>query len=227
MAKNYIIVGASSGIGAQLAEQLVREGHHVLGLSRTASSAGEHEVYDVMTAGDIHSLPESIDGFIYCPGTISLKPFRSMRMEQFREEMEINFFGAVQTLKQCLKGLKKSENPSVVFFSTVAVQQGMPFHSSISSAKGALEGLTRSLAAEFAPKIRVNCIAPSLVDTPLASKILNSEERKEASAKRHPLKRVGEAKDIAAMCKFLLSEEATWITGQVISVDGGMSSVRV
>ncbi len=227
MPKNYVIVGASSGIGAELASQLVNEGHQVLGLSRSVSSAGDHEVYDVTESGEIQSLPESIDGFIYCPGTISLKPFRSMKMEQFREEMEINFFGAVKTLKQCLKGLKKANQPSVVFFSTVAVQQGMPFHSSISSAKAALEGLTRSLAAEFAPKIRVNCIAPSLVDTPLASSILNSDDRKEASAKRHPLKRVGEAKDIAAMCKFLMSEEASWITGQVIGVDGGMSRLRV
>ena len=149
-------------------------------------------------------------------------------MDQYRTEMEINYFGAIKALKLCLKGLKKSSHtPSVLFFSTVAVSQGMPFHSSIASAKGAVEGLTRSLAAELAPRIRVNCVAPSLTDTPLAQSILSSPERVEASANRHPLKRVGSPNDIAEMCNFLLSEKAAWISGQVIAVDGGLSTLRV
>lgn len=228
MARNIVIVGASSGIGAATAQLLTEQGDMVYSLSRTAPEVGEHIPYDVLSDDEPVGLPDIIDGFVYCPGSISLKPFRSMKMDQYRSEMEINYFGAIKALKLCLKALKKSSNnPSAVFFSTVAVAQGMPFHSSIASAKGAIEGLVRSLGAELAPGIRVNCIAPSLTDTPLASAILSSPERVEASANRHPLKRVGTALDIAEMCKFLLDEKAGWISGQVIAVDGGLSTLRV
>jgi NAD(P)-dependent dehydrogenase (short-subunit alcohol dehydrogenase family) len=102
----------------------------------------------------------------------------------------------------------------------------LPFHTQVAASKGAIEGLTRALAAEYAPAIRVNCIAPSLTDTPLAAFLLNTEQKKEVNALRHPLKRIGNAKDIANMAAFLLSEKASWITGQILHVDGGMSSLK-
>lgn len=226
--KNIVIVGASSGIGAALAQILESQDYEVYGLSRTPSQVGHYIEYDALSDEEPLGLPEVIDGFVYCPGSISLKPFRSLKIDQYKEEMELNFFGALRALKLCLKAMKNSKSiPSVVFFSTVAVGQGMPFHSSIASAKGAIEGLTRSLAAELAPTIRVNCIAPSLTDTPLAAAILSSPERVEASGNRHPLKRVGSATDIAELAHFILSEKSSWITGQVIAIDGGMSTVRV
>ena len=135
--------------------------------------------------------------------------------------------GAVKIIQQLLPALKKAEAPSVVFFSTVAVQTGMPFHASIAAAKGAVEGLARSLAAELAPKIRVNCIAPSLVQTSLAEKLVNTPEKIEAGGKRHALQRIGQPNDIAAMAEFLLSDKAGWITGQVLHIDGGMSTLKI
>jgi NAD(P)-dependent dehydrogenase (short-subunit alcohol dehydrogenase family) len=164
---------------------------------------------------------------VYCPGTINLKPFHRIAISDFQNEMDINFFGAVRVLQACLKGLKKSDSASVVLFSTVAVQTGMGFHAGIASAKGAVEGLTRSLAAEWAPsKIRVNSIAPSLTDTPLASNLLSTPEKKEASDKRHPLGRIGSPEDLANAAFYLLSENSSWMTGQILHLDGGMSSLK-
>jgi len=172
-------------------------------------------------------IPETLAGLVYCPGTINLRAFSSLNPAAFRDELEINLIGAVKSIQAALKALKKTPGSSIVLFSTVAVSQGMPFHSGIAAAKGAVEGLTRSLAAELAPGIRVNCIAPSLTDTPLAARLLNSDEKREAAANRHPLKKVGTADELAALANFLLSTDAAWITGQVIHADGGMSSVRV
>ena len=176
---------------------------------------------------DISSLPESLDGLIYAPGTINLKPIKGLKESDFIHDFEVNVLGAVKAIKSTLNKLKKSENPAIVLFSTVAVAQGMPYHASVAASKGAIEGLTRSLAAEFAPNIRVNCIAPSLTDTPLAGKLLATPERREASDARHPLKRVGTPEEIAEIACFLLSEKAGWITGQVIGVDGGMGALKV
>lgn len=231
--KNIVIIGASSGVGKALAEHIGKEGAQITSISRTepdlpSSLNYEHHTHDVLS-GDIPMdyLPETVDGLVYCPGSINLKPFRSLNEEAFKEDFEINVIGAIRSLKPALKKMKKAEgNPSVVLFSTVAVQQGMAFHASVAAAKGAIEGLTRSLAAELSPKIRVNCIAPSLVDTPLASKILSSPERIEASNKRHPLQRIGRPEDIAKMAAFLLDDSSSWMTGQVLGVDGGMSTLR-
>lgn len=222
--KNFLIIGASSGIGKALAESLRSKSHHVI----TASRHDADIIFDATTdTFDINQLPSQLDGLVYCPGSINLKPFARLTDEEFKDDFELNVLGAIKIIRTVLPNLKNAAQSSIVLFSTVAVNQGMPFHASVSASKGAIEGLTKSIAAEFSPKIRVNCIAPSLTDTPLASKLLSNEEKKKASGERHPLKRVGEANDIARMAEFLLSEDSGWITGQIHHVDGGMSTLRI
>lgn len=232
MGKHYLVVGASSGIGLQLTNDLLKEGNQVTALSRTAGDWNtedelNHITYDILEPSKIDLDATSLDGFVYCPGSINLKPFHRLKRADFQADLNINLLGAIEVLQQVLPLMKKAEKASVVFFSTVAVGQGMGFHSSVAAAKGALEGLTRSLAAELAPKIRVNCIAPSIVETPLADKLLSTPEKIEASAKRHPLNSVGDTHDIADMASFLLSDRAKWMTGQIIHIDGGMSSIKM
>jgi NAD(P)-dependent dehydrogenase (short-subunit alcohol dehydrogenase family) len=223
--KNVVIIGGNSGIGKATAEMLRATGANLFLYSKSGS--GTIALDTTVDFGEMPNLPEVIDGVVYAPGTINLKPFHRISIEDFKNEMDVNFFGAVRVLQACLKGLKKSSSPSVVLFSTVAVQTGMGFHAGIASAKGAIEGLTRSLAAEWAPsKIRVNAIAPSLTETPLASALLSTPEKKEASDKRHPLGRVGSASDIASTAVFLLSPQSSWMTGQILHVDGGMSNLK-
>lgn len=223
--KNIVVIGGNSGIGKSIAEKLESVGANIFVYHRSGEGA---ERLDVTAKFEtIEGLPEVIDGLVYCPGTINLKPFHRFSIEDFQKDYEVNVLGAVKVLQTCLKGLKKSESASVVLFSTVAVQVGLGFHSSISSAKGAVEGLAKSLAAEWAPnKIRVNVVAPSLTDTPLASALLGNDDKKEASNKRHPLGRYGQPEDIAGAAVFLLSNEASWMTGQVLHLDGGMSSIK-
>lgn len=232
MQQNYLLVGGSHGIGLELAKIWSAAGHRVLAYSRTIGDLPglpgvEHHPLDI-TAGEwpVETLPDTLHGLVYCPGSINLRPFSGLKPEQFREELELNLIGAVKTIQAGLKALKNTPGSGIVLFSTVAVGVGMPFHASIAAAKGAVEGLTRALAAELAPQIRVNCIAPSLTDTPLAARLLNNEEKREASAARHPLKRIGSAAEIAALANFLLSPEAAWITAQVLHADGGLSSIR-
>jgi NAD(P)-dependent dehydrogenase (short-subunit alcohol dehydrogenase family) len=231
--KNIVVIGGSKGIGASLVQILAQSAdHHIWSLSRSQnvhSAANVTEIpIDILSEPfPTDQLPETIDGLAYLPGTINLKPFRGLKTADFEEDFRINVLGAVNTIQALEKQLKKSGDSSVVLFSTVAVQQGMPFHSSIAAAKGAIEGLTRSLAAEFAPKVRVNCIAPSLTDTSLAERLLSSEARREAGAARHPLKTIGQPEDIANLASFLLSDQSRWISGQVLGVDGGMSRLRV
>ncbi len=223
--KNIILVGGNSGIGKAVAAQLQEDGATIFSYSRTGE--GTAAVDFSTDFEELPGLPEIIDGVVYCPGTINLKPFHRISIADFKQEMEVNFYGAIRLLQACLKGLKKSNCPSVVLYSTVAVQTGMGFHAGIASAKGAVEGLTRSLAAEWAPnKIRVNAIAPSLTETPLASALLSTPEKKEASDKRHPLGRVGRPEDIAEATVFLLSEKSSWMTGQILHLDGGMSHLK-
>ena len=231
MSKHYLVAGGSTGIGFEITKQLTQQGHQVTVLSRSSGDLASlpninHIVHDVTSdeALDININP--IDGFAYCPGTINLKPFNGLKLDDFQKDFEVNVKGAIKVLQTIIKQLKKQEYASIVFFSTVAVRQGMPFHASVAASKGALEGLTRSLAAELAPKIRVNCIAPSITDTPLASRILSSEDKKETSGKRHALGRVGTAEEVARLACFLISDESGWMTGQVIGLDGGMSSTR-
>lgn len=234
MNKNYLIIGGSSGIGLNITKQLSEEGNSVYVASRSNESLSGiqntfHIELDVTSADEFdlsQAIPEKLDGLVYAPGTINLKPFHRLKIDDFRQEMEINHLGAVKMIQATLTNLKKSDLASIVMFSTIAVQTGMGFHAYIASAKGAVEGLIRSLAAEFAPKIRVNGIAPSLVDTPLAEKLLNTDKKKEASADRHPLKSYGDTNDIANAAIYLLSDKSKWMTGQILHIDGGMSSIR-
>ena len=228
--KNIVIVGGTKGIGRQLVNLLAGNNVYVVarGLNELTLQEGITFIEGDVTAPTINlsALPEVIDGLVYCPGSINLKPFHRLTEADFLNDWQVNFMGAVKIIQQLLPFLKKAEAPSVVLFSTVAVQTGMPFHASVAAAKGAVEGLTRSLAAELAPRIRVNCIAPSLVQTPLAEKLVNSPEKIEAGGKRHALQRIGQPNDIAAMAEFLLNDKAGWITGQVLHIDGGMSNLK-
>ena len=228
--KNIVIVGGTKGIGRQLVNLLAGNNVYVVarGLNELTVQEGITFIEGDVTAPTINlsALPEVIDGLVYCPGSINLKPFHRLTEADFLNDWQVNFMGAVKIIQQLLPFLKKAEAPSVVLFSTVAVQTGMPFHASVAAAKGAVEGLTRSLAAELAPRIRVNCIAPSLVQTPLAEKLVNSPEKIEAGGKRHALQRIGQPNDIAAMAEFLLNDKAGWITGQVLHIDGGMSNLK-
>ena len=229
--KNYLVIGGSSGIGKEISEILSIE-NMVFSTSRNDLNGTNGNIkqikYNVLEDElDAEVLPDQIDGFVYCPGTINLRPFRSLKLETFRSDLELNLIGAIKTLQVIFSKLQQSPSASIIFYSTVAVKTGMPFHSSVSSSNSALEGLTRSLAAEFAPKIRVNCIAPSIVNTPLANKFLNTEDKIEKAAARHPLNKIGTAKEIAQLTQYLLDEKSKWITGQVINIDGGISSVKV
>ncbi|MFM9986852.1 MAG: SDR family NAD(P)-dependent oxidoreductase [Flavobacteriales bacterium] len=228
--KTYLIVGGTSGIGLAISKLLLSHGNRTIIMSR-------NEPLEIPDNSEFHSWDamkdpfpvleyESLDGMVYCPGSILLKPFHRISDLEFQEAFQLNALGAAKALQAVFPLLRKSENGSVVLFSTVAVQTGMPFHSSVAMAKGAVEGLTKSLAAEWAPVIRVNCIAPSLTQTPLAEKLLSSPEKIEAGGKRHPMGRIGQPEDIAHMAAFLLEENSSWITGQIFAVDGGMGNLR-
>lgn len=231
--RHYLIVGAGGGIGRALAEMLHAEGHQLYLMTSQPETLQHLSNAKFIDNGFMEDgwkpaeMPDALDGVVYCPGTINLKPFRGLKTADFRNDFEINVMGAVKVLQAAFKALKAGNVPSVVLFSTVAVARGMQFHSSIAASKAAVEGLAKSLAAEWAPTIRVNVIAPSLTDTPLAAKLLETPEKQEASAKRHPLNKVGKVEDIAAMAAFLLSEKTGWISGQVIGVDGGLSTLSL
>jgi len=234
--RTVAVIGDSKGIGLALRQRLLARGDKVIGVSRTGSQAeGNYTglVFDAVAHPcDLSSFTDRLDGLVYCPGTIVLKPVRGVKQELVMEDFKVNAMGFLQSVQANLKLLKTAASdpsgpkPSIVGFSTVAVQTGMGFHASIAMAKGALEGLVRTMACEFAPDIRVNAIAPSLTDTPLAAGLLSSDAKREASAERHPLKRVASAEEVAAMAAYLLSPDAAAMTGQILQVDNGMSAVR-
>lgn len=229
--KNILLIGGSYGIGLAIAKE-IQVGNNVFVASRTNENLNDFNVtyipFDALNDTlDLSTLPAVIDGLVYCPGSINLRPFRGLKPEAFENDLQINFISLVKVIQSILPNLTASEQSSIVLFSSVAASMGMPFHTSVAASKGAIEGFAKALAAEYAPKIRVNVIAPSLTDTPLADKFLNNETKQEKSAERHPLKRFGKPDDIAQMASFLLSDKSSWISGQTFNVDGGMSTLLV
>lgn len=226
--KTVLVIGGSSGIGKALIS-LEKEKSSIVSIQRTNSEFSHENMkeYHLDVLSDTLPDLEKIDSLVYCPGSINLKPFNRLLDEDFRNDFEINVMGAVRVLHKYLPLLKKSDSASVLLFSTVAVRTGMPFHASIASAKGAINGLVKSLAAEFAPKIRVNAIAPTLTNTRLAEKILRNDRSKELSAERHPLKRYLEPGEVAEMASFLISDKAASFSGQIIEMDCGISNLKV
>ena len=235
MSEKYLIFGATGSIGSSLAEQLKNSGNDIHLVARNESELApiveklgcSHTVADVLEDGFIEKVKSHISeikGLAYCVGSIDLKPLRMINEQDFQKCMKLNLYSAVEAIKGYQETLKKNKG-SIVMFSTVAAQRGFTNHAIIASAKAAVEGLTVSLAAEFAPNIRVNCVAPSLTKSKIAEPMLKNTALAEGIAKAHPLKRLGEGKDSASLAKFLLTEDSSWITGQVIAVDGGRSKL--
>lgn len=229
--RNYIIIGGSSGIGKEIVNLLEEKESNVFATYNNNPIEDRANIkyiqLDVTTDTlNLDDLPDEIHGLAYCPGSINLKPFHRFKEEDFIKDFKLQVLGATKVIKQLLPKLKKSEAASIVLFSTIAVQTGFSFHAQVAISKGAIEGLTRSLAAELAPTIRVNAIAPSLTNTDLAHKFLNTPEKISLQAEKNPLKRVGEAKDIAEAALYLLSQKSAWVTGQILPVDGGYSNIK-
>jgi 3-oxoacyl-[acyl-carrier protein] reductase len=230
MSKRIALIGGTSGIGAAALQHFRAHGHEIFAACRRPELLTAHGIhaqsFDALAPTPL-TWPDALDALVYCPGTISLKPFHRISADDFARDLQVNLLGAVHALQSALPALKASGSASVVLFSTIAVAQGMPFHASIAAAKGAVEGLARSLAAEWAPLIRVNVIAPSLTDTPLAHSLLSDDTKRAAAAKRHPLQQVGDTNDVVALLDFLLSDHSRFMTGQILRPDGGLSSVRL
>lgn len=224
----YIVVGGSKGIGNAIVNNLLVN-HEVINISRTIPEYSHdnltHYNCDVIS-DDLPDINEA-DGLVYCPGSINLKPINRLSIDDFKNDFEINVIGAVKTVQKYLPILKNGTNPSIVFFSTVASDLGMPFHTSVAASKSAVEGLTKSLGAELAPTIRVNAIAPTVTDTDLASKLLRNDRMIENMKERHPLKKYLQPKEVADMATFLLSEKAASLSGQIFKMDCGITSFKI
>ena len=226
--KKIVVIGGSKGIGKAIIESLIDE-NEVINISRTDTLPPHknftHYSLDILS----DDLPEIdvIDSLIYCPGSINLKPIARLKLEDFREDFEINVIGAVKAIQHFLPSLKNGSKPSILLFSTVAAKLGMPFHASVAAAKSAVEGLTKSLGAELAPTIRVNAIAPTVTNTDLASKLLRNDRMIENITERHPLKKYLQPNEVADMATFLISEKAASISGQIFELDCGIVSFKI
>jgi NAD(P)-dependent dehydrogenase (short-subunit alcohol dehydrogenase family) len=223
----YLVVGANSAIGESIVLQLKDLGHRVVSTKRQHTDEDDTLHFDALTTNRLTLPDSSLNGLVYLPGTINLKPFNRLTAQDFIDDFQINLLGAVNVIQQVLPKLKESAGSSIVLFSSVAASKGLPYHASIAAAKSAVEGMGRSLAAELAPQVRVNIIAPSLTDTPLASKLLSNQQRRTAAMGRHPMKDIGKPEDVASVAVFLLTNKSRWITGQVFGVDGGLSTLAV
>lgn len=230
MANTYLFAGASSAMALETCKLLQGQQHRVIGISTKANLGTYDEFYQVANYDDVTDFPTidgSINGLVYFPGSINLKPFSRFKKEDFILDYTINALGAALFTQKYLPNLKaNSTKGSIVFLSSVAASVGLPFHASISMAKGAIESLGKALASELAPNIRVNCIAPALVASPLSERLINTDEKKEAIAKKNPMQTIGSTTDVANAIAFLLSDESKWITGQSIAVDGGMNNLK-
>lgn len=226
--RTILVVGGSKGIGAEIVKKLLLE-NKVISFSRNKSELEDDNLlnYEIDVLKD--ELPEiqELDSVVYCPGSINLKPFSRLTPADYLEDFEINVLGAVRVLKEYETVLKKGNNPSVVLFSTVASDMGMVFHASVAVSKSGVEGLVKSLAAEWAPNVRVNAIAPTITDTSLAQRILRNDSIREKMKDRHPLKRILQPEEVAELACYLLSPSAAALTGQVLKMDAGMVSIKV
>lgn len=229
MSKTFLLAGASSAIARECCKRLQAEGHKVIGISRTAFDTTYDQllIVDAYRRSAFPDINSALDGIAYFPGSIHLKPFSRLSADDFIKDFEINTLGAIDFTQHYLNQLKQVKNSGIVYISSVAASTGMPFHSSIATAKGALESLTKALAAELAPSVRVNCVAPSLVNTPLAERLINSPEKTDMIKKRNPMQKIGESTDVANAICFLLNDSSAWITGQVLAVDGGMNTLKL
>lgn len=223
-----IVVGGSKGIGKAIVSTLLPS-HEVVNISRTAPEVNHdnltHYDCDILN-GELPDI-ENVDGLVYCPGSINLKPINRLSIDDFKNDFEINVIGAVKAVQKYLPALKNGNNPSILLFSTVASKLGMPFHASVAASKSAVEGLTKSLGAELAPTIRVNAIAPTVTDTDLASKLLRNDRMIENMKERHPLKKYLQPQEVADMATFLLSDKSASLSGQVFEMDCGIVSFKI
>jgi NAD(P)-dependent dehydrogenase (short-subunit alcohol dehydrogenase family) len=226
--KTAVIIGGSKGIGNAIVKLLLND-FKVINISRS-SPDNNHENLSHFSCNVLEDeLPdiELVDVLVYCPGSINLKPISRLTIDDFKEDFEINVLGAIKAIQKYLPSLRASKQPNILLFSTVAVKLGMPFHASIAAAKGAIEGVVKSLAAELAPTIRINAIAPTVTETDLASKLLRNDKMKENITERHPLKKYLNPDEVAAMAAFLISEKAASISGQIFEMDCGIVTLKI
>ena len=225
--RHILIIGGTKGIGKAIIDLLIEE-NKITCMSRNVSDYNHNNYNHIQLDATLDNFPdlEKIDSLVYCPGSINLKPISTLSIEDFRNDFELNVIGAVKSIKKYLPHLKKGENPSILLFSTVATKLGMPYHASVSASKSAIDGIVKTLGAELAPKIRINAIAPTITNTELASKILRNEKVIENMIERHPLKKILSADEVAKMAKFLISEDGSSISGQIINMDAGIVSFK-
>ena len=225
--RNILVIGGTKGIGKAIIDLLIEE-NKITCMSRNVSDYNHENYNHIQLDATLDNFPdlEKIDSLVYCPGSINLKPISTLSIEDFRNDFELNVIGAVKSIKKYLPLLKKGENPSILLFSTVATKLGMPYHASVSASKSAIDGIVKTLGAELAPKIRINAIAPTITNTELASKILRNEKVLENMIERHPLKKILSASEVAKMAKFLISEDGSSISGQIINMDAGIVSFK-
>lgn len=226
--RNILIIGVHSTIAQKLYEQLSADSNNIVyTTSRTEFDNKNHQIIAPLDDElNMESIPEELHELYYFPGSINLKPFSSLRLKHFQNDLNINVLGFVNILNQVIKPLING-NGSVVAFSSVAASIGLQYHASVSLSKGALEGFIKAMAAEYIGKVRFNSVALSLSDTQMAERLLNSDSKKELAEERNPMNKIGEPNKIASFAKFINSNTNDWMTGETLHLDGGMKSIKV